>query len=660
MNTSSGNPFNYSSAMAKNNGLMPNSSSRMALDNLLRRELKVSDPNDAKQIAEALLNRYKNNPRALAINKEAEGVPFLLASGTPMPLQQAPTSSDAEMQQAINDVERDLRELTTNSILKDVTPELEGWAMAVRSAIQEGVNSARFALDPRQRDKTFGIRRTLGDYARLARLVGALTPTMSLIYRKFAQSLDEVASVLFVMMGEALSNVGFGGRYLLQAPYSELQVRRDAVIYALRNLVGATQEAYAPNEWPRGIDAYRQLFQRLEEQGQGDLRALLVEGELSRVMDALIQRSGQGSVAGLRQLGATAQLDVERLRRLVIVGKNLIYPAAPPLTAFLEALQLFVDGFEPSGGFRLLRIARPPILFYGLYGMSAFDEAEERLLRLIIERNQLADKLDCYLQCGCTSKTVLCQIVLDKILYDLDRAIDLYAVGTQDTNDPLKKSPEKRAVAYSYIVDVFLFPNQPNAGGTLQRGRCLLENETEDDGGLLPGEQGNSQQYLNHLIYQSCLQIRKDLYVSSGNLERNDNQVLAALPDNDKTIRDLVCQELQVQKDMEGRWENLVQTMAPSCIPFRNVRWNNSNNNHSVSGVFNVMNSLINRALQRALGKPEDDSQIDLEVKFELPGNYEESLRDIADKMPPQLEDISEAVDTIAYNLGEPRRPAAP
>jgi hypothetical protein len=111
---------------------------------------------------------------------------------------------------------------------------------------------------------------------------------------------------------------------------------------------------------------------------------------------------------------------------------------------------------------------------------------------------------------------------------------------------------------------------------------------------------------------------------------------------------------------MEGRWENLVQTMAPSCIPFRNVRWNNSNNNHSVSGVFNVMNSLINRALQRALGKPEDDSQIDLEVKFELPGNYEESLRDIADKMPPQLEDISEAVDTIAYNLGEPRRPAAP
>ncbi len=88
----------------------------------------------------------------------------------------------------------------------------------------------------------------------------------------------------------------------------------------------------------------------MEEQGQGDLRALLVEGELSRVMDALIQRSGQGSVAGLRQLGATAQLDVERLRRLVIVGKNLIYPAAPPLTAFLEALRfLWMVSSHPVG-----------------------------------------------------------------------------------------------------------------------------------------------------------------------------------------------------------------------------------------------------------------------------------------------------------------------
>ena len=649
MNTSSGNPFNYSSAMAKNNGLMPNSSSRMALDNLLRRELKVSDPNDAKQIAEALLNRYKNNPRALAINKEAEGVPFLLASGTPMPLQQAPTSSDAEMQQAINDVERDLRELTTNSILKDVTPELEGWAMAVRSAIQEGVNSARFALDPRQRDKTFGIRRTLGDYARLARLVGALTPTMSLIYRKFAQSLDEVASVLLVMMGEALANVGFsGGKYLLQAPYSELQVRRDTVIYSLRNLVGATQEAYGPNEWPRGLEAYREIFLALEQQGQGDLRVLLVENELSRIMDALIQRAGQGSVEGLRQLGATAQLDLERLHRLVTVGTNAVSPS-PPLTAFLQALSLFVEAFKPSGGFRLLRLARPPILFYGLYGMSVLGKAEERMLNLVLKRNLLADKLDCYMQCGCTPDQVICQIKLDKVLYDLDRAIDLYAVGKDDEG---KGEPEYRAVAYSYIVDVVLFPDSanPNILGCLQKKATPNVPTTVTDTNLkhffdqvvslLPTHE-NAPNPLNEDILDYLLEVRKLLLATVHDLTSQEyNGLLNTLEhyNAEATKIPLVNQELDIQKLMEEQWENLVKTMAPSCIQFNTKE----------------LTDMIDKAKKRTTNKPQELKTV------ALPPNYEESLRDIADKMPPQLEDISEAVDTIAYNLGEPRPPAAP
>lgn len=620
MNTSSGNPFNYSSAMAKNNGLMPNSSSRMALDNLLRRELKVSDPNDAKQIAEALLNRYKNNPRALAINKEAEGVPFLLASGTPMALQQAPTSSDAEMKQAIDDVERDLRELTTNSILKDVTLELEGWAMAVRSAIQEGVNSARFALDPRQRDKTFGIRRSLGDYARLARLVGALTPTMSLIYRKFAQSLDEVASVLLVMMGEALANVGFsGGKYLLQAPYSELQVRRDTVIYSLRNLVGATQEAYGPNEWPRGLEAYREIFLALEQQGQGDLRVLLVENELSRIMDALIQRAGQGSVEGLRQLGATAQLDLERLHRLVTVGTNAVSPS-PPLTAFLQALSLFVEAFKPSGGFRLLRLARPPILFYGLYGMSVLGKAEERMLNLVLKRNLLADKLDCYMQCGCTPDQVLCQIKLDKVLYDLDRAIDLYAVGKDDEG---KGEPEYRAVAYSYIVDVVLFPDSAHSNilsGCLQKKATPNVPTTVTDPNLrhffdqvvsLLPTQENAPNPLNEDILDYLLEVRQLLLATVHDLTPEQyNQPLNTLEfyQAEATKIPLVNQELDIQKLMEEQWENLVKTMAPSCIQFNTKE----------------LTDMIDKAKNRTTNKPQELKTV------ALPPNYEESLKIVA------------------------------
>ena len=482
MATPSSTPF-YSSSTPSGTGMTPVTSStqRLALDNIIRRELKVGDPNDPKQVAEALLTRYKDTPRAQAISQEAKGLPFLLSAPMPAMVPQAlPTSSDAELQQAKDDVDRDLQELTTNSLLKDVTPELQGWAQGVRSAIQEGTVAVRFALDPRQRDKAFAIRRQLGDYARIARLVGALTPTLNLTYRKFAQSLDEVAAVILVTMGESLANVSFnGGRFLLQAPYSELQTRRDATIYALRNLIGATQEAYGPNDWPRGLDAYRRLFDLLEKQGQGDLRALLVENELARTMDELIQRAAQGRAEGLRALGSTAQLDLERFRRMVIIGQRVVNPESPPLTSFLEALQLFADAFESSGGFRLTRAARPAILFYGLYGTTALENADRRLLNLIIQRGLLADQLDCFLQCGCTLENVKCQVVLDKILYDVDRAIDLYALGKDDFGEP-----ERRAAAYSFVIQQFTENSglvQPTP--TFSPDRCLLPVELATIGG---------------------------------------------------------------------------------------------------------------------------------------------------------------------------------
>ena len=177
----------------------------------------MGNPNDPLQIAQALLTRYQGSPRAAAIAQEARGLPFLQTVPAETRVIQAPTSSDAELQQARDDVERDLRELTTNSLLKDITPELEGWGTAVRSAITEGSAAARFSLDPRQRDKAFAIRRQLGDYARMARLVGALTPTLSPIYRKFAQSLDEVPAVLTGADGRSVIQCRFQWRTVLAA-----------------------------------------------------------------------------------------------------------------------------------------------------------------------------------------------------------------------------------------------------------------------------------------------------------------------------------------------------------------------------------------------------------------------------------------------------------
>jgi hypothetical protein len=251
------------------------------------------------------------------------------------------------------------------------------------------------------------------------------------------------------MMGEALANTGMaGGRYLLQTPFTELQVRRDVVINALRNLMGATQEAFGPNDWPRGIDAYRQLFQMFEAQGHGELRALLVETELARSMDELIQVAGNGAATGLRALGVTAWAQLNRFTRFVQLTMNAVSPPSPPLAAFQDALQMFIDGFAPAGGFRLLRIARPPVLFYGLYGSDEVSKADRRLLQLVINRGTIAGQLDCLTRCACDDTAVKAQIVGDKLLYDIDRAIDLYCMGDADLG-----LPEVRASAYSYVID---------------------------------------------------------------------------------------------------------------------------------------------------------------------------------------------------------------
>lgn len=543
----SNNPF-YTGTSSPSTAMPANGSTqRLALDNMIRRELKVGDPNDPAQIAQALLNRYKEDSRAIAIGQEAKGLPFLLSAQTPISTPKAPTSSDAEVQQAVDDVSRDFQELTTNAVLKDIKLELQGWESAIQSAITEGITTARFALDPRQRDKVFGIRRMLGDYARLARLVGALTPVLNINYRKLAQSLDEVSAILLVLMGEALANIGFsGGRYLLQVPYSELQIRRDAAINALRNLTGSAQEAYVDSsDWARGIGAYRKLFQTLEAQGQGDLRALLVETELVRVMDALIQRSGQGSVEGLRQLGVTAQIEAERFRRLVFVAQTDDGFTAPPLAAFLDALLLFAEAFDSSGGHRLLRIARPPILFYGLYGIGEIFNAEKRLVRLVVERGALAEKLDCFMQCGDFPEQPKVQIILDKILYDMDRAIDLYAVGKDDFGEA-----EQRASAYGDVIKAL---------------KTTFEKIINV----------NSRAIIDQIFSEMFNKIIPELKSLLQPLSRDNNSLWDSSSrekfDDDDANRNLRIKELCIHNDLENRWINLVKTMAPSCVQVEGI-----------------------------------------------------------------------------------------
>lgn len=593
---------------------------RLEMDNLIRRELGVGDPSNPEQIARALRERYQGDSRARAIDQEAQGLPFLQTSPLFVPAAMERTATAIDLEQARSDVDKDLTELTTSNLLKDVAPELDGWADAIRAAVTEAINAARFGLDPRQRDRAFGLRRTLGDYARLARLVGALTPSMNHNYRSLAQSIDEVNSVILVLVGESMANNGFaGGRFLLQAPYSELQSRRDAAMHALRNLLGSMQTRGSANDWPRGIDAYRKLFEALEAQGQGDLRALLAEQELGRTMDALVRRAAQGSAQGLRALGSTAQIDLQRFYRLINFGYQLVNPESPPLTSFLEALRLFADGFGVAGGFRLLRVARPPVVFYGLYTQDEEDPADRRLTQLTIHRGRLAGQLDCLMRCNCDDITALSQILLDKALYDIDRAIDLYAVGQTDLGQP-----ELRAASYSYLLDALLSttvcagsatnppqPGDPSAAGqpasAVQRPELRKTLVTLSN--LLRPKPGTPE-----------LADWEAETIGSFELNRTDN---ALIPGSVFRFTDVLHQELCLQLDGEQRWEQLVRQMAPNCI--------------SASAVFGSggeMTALLNNAMT-LLAQGATDVQTDCGLQGpHIPAHIETSL------------------DTIAYNAG--------
>jgi hypothetical protein len=504
----------------------------VALDNLIRRKLRVSNPNDPSEVAQALKRVYAKESEALKL--EAEGVPFFRITKLETVVE-ADTSTRAELKQAVDDVERDLGSLISNSLLKDIHPELRGWASAIRAAVAEGTNAARFALDPRQRDKSMGARRLLGDYARAARYVGALTPNMSPYYRRLAQSLDEVSAVILVLMGDAIAGTGFGGsRSLLQAPASELQERRDAVIFALRNLVGSVQESYGPHDWPRGLAAYREFLERLDRNGQSDLRALFQENNLAQLMDELIDRAASSNADGLRALSATAQMALQRFRRLIMFGHRLVEPESPPLAAFLTALQLFLNAFDNAGsGSRLLFMSRPPVVFYGLYGIGGPDTATQRLLRLVIARGQLAEMADCYLGCDCSDARVQCQVMLDKVLYDLDRAIDLYALGTDPNGDG---EPEQRAAAYGVVVDRLL-----HALLTTSENREVRCFEPQSD------------------LDQLLTAVRTLLWY------RGNGDTVASSDFTELEI-DNLRHELCTQRDAESQWESLLHTMAPSCL----------------------------------------------------------------------------------------------
>lgn len=556
-------------------------------DNLIRRYLRVSDPNDPSQIATGLLRFYRGAAREQQL--EEAGLPFYRIETVETGGRQDGAPATVELIQARNDTGRDLDSLLHNAVLKDIAPELRGWQQAIDSILADASQTARFALDPRQRDRTYAARRLLGDYARIVRFVGAMTPYLNADYRALAKSLDEVSNVLLVTMGDAIANTGFGGgRFLLQAPASELQERREAVLAALRNLNGSTQASYNQSTWPWGLDALRRVLTQLDVSGQSDLRALFQESTVAQIMDDLIARASTPGSDGLRALGSTAALSLQQLRRLVYVAQHLD-PESPPLATYLGAIQLFIEGFaQGASGSRLLYIARPPIVFYGLYGIGGPDDATQTMINLVIQRGAFADLIDCVLECSCTPNDIIWQILLDKVLYDIDRAIDYFSLGSTPFGTG---EAENRGRAFGLIIEYLI-----NYAG-INRGAGLYSLPPMPD----PRNPGALVGILTRL---------RNILVGPWQLVGNFHQ---PPPGTAPTLQ----QELCLQEDSQNQWTNLLETMAPSCHPPDRL-------------LQTIQSVLLQTRTQYALGNPCPP------LNVSVPPTLETSLAGIAYRRPSQ------------------------
>jgi len=435
----------------------------LTVDNVFRRMLKVANPRDPDEVAKALLSRYADD--AQKIKREQQGVPISSYQLAEMAGQvSGPLST--EIRQATNDLERDLGVLVSDIQLKDIAPELRGLANSVRDAATMGLAAAKLALDPAQRDRAFAARRTLGDYARLTRLLGAVTACATALYCRVSQSIDMCSNIILVSAGEALAGAGVtksGG--LLQVPAAELQSRRDAIVGSLRRLMGVegdviialsnvlNQQSTGPS--PGAAGALALVISELEDSGAQDLRALLDEGFVSGLLDNLLDHAVATTPDSLRSIGSTAVVTSGMLVRFVDLIEPLTIPANGARTLeqsiildYVIALKSFSAGFRASkSGYRLPFLARPPLLGYGFYGAGGVDTATSMLQTLAVKRSQIAELVDC-LCCVCTENSAVAAAIAAKLLFDLDRAIDLFCLG--DAGDAVGV-PELHAAAYGYI-----------------------------------------------------------------------------------------------------------------------------------------------------------------------------------------------------------------
>ncbi|GMU06876.1 hypothetical protein [Corallococcus caeni] len=470
------------------------SSAKSKFDEFLRRQLGVSDARDPKAVVYALRKLYPTT--AARLDDESSGQPIRVQA-TPEPAMALMTGTlDSPGQRRFRQERKALADdldiavnLASN---RDFKEPVCGWRDSILAEVDEGEAAANLAVDPVSRDRAFYSVRKLGDCARVARLVGMINPGVSQEFGRLAASIDDNATLLRILAGEALFRAGFDkGGTVFQVALQDLRQRREALINSLEQLTATTlQEGY--DDWGDGQASYGKLLEQLRARGQSDLRAIVRPDAMSRLLDVLLNNAPRQS-DDLRGIASAVPVELIQLRRLRDVAGTLldtsdtrfsnsgargvalnakVQGASAPLAAFTEALTLFIDAFDrPNAGARLLNLVLPtPLTFRDLTGK------EQELNDKFRERNDVQEAIEDLLMDPSTSDEFWKELArLDRKLYHIDRIIDLFLLDYDEAVVPGGNRVDFHSEMLEQLdenVDVF------NVNPAFLREQCGLEEDS--------------------------------------------------------------------------------------------------------------------------------------------------------------------------------------
>jgi hypothetical protein len=213
-------------------------------------------------------------------------------------------------------------------------------------------------------------------------------------FRRLAVTLDDAADIVRILIGESLYEVGLAyNGLLLQVSATDLRLRGESTVQALSGLITGDEPIF--DDWGERFRAYNDFFERLDPELKPYARPEGLKASVDGLVNAFANGVSAMTADSLRQLAATAPIEVGRLRRVLRVASGVQTPQpSSALSIFVQALALFVAAFDSSrGGALYVDLGLPaPLAARKLRPMDL--PAREVLRRLVDYRAQYSETLE--------------------------------------------------------------------------------------------------------------------------------------------------------------------------------------------------------------------------------------------------------------------------